>query len=95
MVIYCLKIEQEEDMLVNCIECGQKAIITKRKTQSEAVADLYCSCKDSECGHTFVMTLAFSHTLSPSAKDTDKMLIELLRGRSQQEQLQLLDKARA
>ncbi|NRB66306.1 MULTISPECIES: ogr/Delta-like zinc finger family protein [Vibrio] len=59
-------------------------------------ADLYCSCSDPECGHTFVMNLSYSHTLSPSAKTTDQLAINLVRAMSPekraalQEQLTML-----
>ena len=92
MLRFCLKIEQDTDVLINCNQCGGKATITKRQQHSTDVADLYCSCKDSECGHTFVMSLSFKHTLSPSSRDSTKMLMDILRGKSRQEQLALLDK---
>ncbi|EAX4645221.1 transcriptional regulator, partial [Salmonella enterica] len=28
---------------------------------------IYCACNNVECGHTFVVNMTFSHTLSPSA----------------------------
>lgn len=80
-------------MLVRCKECGGKGRITNRKEQSELVADLYCSCNDSECGHTWVMTLAFGHSLSPSAKSADKMLVDLLRSKTPKEQKAILEQA--
>ncbi len=65
-------------MQVICKACEQKAVIKSRKTISAEVSDLYCSCSDPECGHTFVVTLAFKHTLSPSARDGKEMALAYL-----------------
>lgn len=54
-------------MKVICTECGADAKIKKTARKHTHFADLYCSCSEPECGHTFVMNLTFSHTLSPSA----------------------------
>lgn len=70
--------ERETDMRVICNECGSPAVITNRKALSNEVADLYCSCSDSECGHSFVACLSFKHTLSPSRKQASDMLASLL-----------------
>lgn len=80
-------------MLINCTICGSKSTILSRASKDPKVADLYCSCRDAECGHTFVMTLAFSHTLSPSAKDLNKLLIDMLRRLPKPEQLELIEMA--
>lgn len=80
-------------MLINCRECGGKATITKRQNQSTDVADLYCSCRNSECGHTFVATLSYKHSLSPGAASAEKMLVDLLRSKSPQEQMELINRA--
>lgn len=78
-------------MRVFCPECGNKSRIQKTNRISESYSDLYCSCSDPECGHTYVMNLSFSHTLSPSAKTTSQMAIELVRGLApeQRKELQL------
>lgn len=78
-------------MRVLCPECGGKSCIQKSNRMSINYSDLYCSCSDPECGHTFVMNLSFSHTLSPSAKTTSQMAIELVRGLApeQRKELQL------
>ncbi|GGI70285.1 hypothetical protein GCM10007978_05330 [Shewanella hanedai] len=77
-------------MQVHCTACGEKAIIGKTNRLSLAHADLYCSCTDPECGHTFVANLSFSHTLSPSAKSTTAIVSELFRALSpvQRQQIQ-------
>ena len=65
-------------MRVNCKECGQRGRITKTNQLSTAVADLYCQCCDAECGHSWVATLSFSHTLSPSSKTASQVALDLL-----------------
>ncbi len=59
---------------IECPECGSKAVIRKTNRKHRQIADIYCACADVECGHTFVMNLTFSHTLSPSAKTGDMMM---------------------
>ncbi|TRY13548.1 ogr/Delta-like zinc finger family protein [Shewanella hanedai] len=77
-------------MRIHCTACGKKAIIGKTNRLSLAYADLYCSCTDPKCGHTFVANLSFSHTLSPSAKSTTAIVSELFRALSpvQRQQIQ-------
>lgn len=83
----------DDDMQVLCTECGGKAVIHSRKQQTNEVADLYCSCRDPLCGHTFKMTLAFSHTISPSAKTSKKMLADLIASLPRNEQVLLFEQA--
>ncbi|MEZ9069244.1 ogr/Delta-like zinc finger family protein [Vibrio atlanticus] len=66
-------------MRVVCPECGEKARIQKSNRISASYSDLYCSCSDPECGHSFVMNLSFSHTLSPSAKTTSQLAFEMVK----------------
>jgi hypothetical protein len=47
---------------------------------TQDVKQLYCSCNNPQCGHGFVMNLAFSHTLSPSAVDMPPEALERIRG---------------
>ena len=47
------------------------------------VKHLYCSCNNPECGHTFVMEVTFSHTLSPSAMDIPRAALEKIRQANQ------------
>jgi hypothetical protein len=77
-------------MRVLCSDCGSVAIIGKTNRLSLAHADLYCSCTDPECGHTFVANLSFSHTLNPSARSTTAIVSELFRALSpvQRQQVQ-------
>ncbi|HIF9091467.1 TPA: ogr/Delta-like zinc finger family protein [Photobacterium damselae] len=76
-------------MRVFCKECGHKARIEKTNWFTSSSADLYCSCCDPECGHTFVMNLGFSHTLSPSAKTTNDLVIALVKAMSPEQAKQL------
>ncbi len=52
--------------------------ITKTNRLSDDVSDLYCQCTDAECGHSWVATLSFAHTLSPSAKTTNQLVLSLM-----------------
>lgn len=54
---------------IYCTACGHAALIRKTNRKHRELADIYCACSNVECGHTFVMNLSFSHTLSPSAID--------------------------
>jgi|UPI0005B222CD hypothetical protein len=69
-------------MRVMCTECGQLGRITKTNRMTAGVANLYCQCTDASCGHSWVSTLAYSHTLSPSAKRASDMAMNLARGLS-------------
>lgn len=69
-------------MRVYCKVCGQRGRITKTNKLSNDVSDLYCQCTDAECGHSWVATLSFAHTLSPSARTTNQMALALVRGLS-------------
>lgn len=73
---------------INCKECGEAAIIRKNARKHPELSDLYCMCSNVECGHTFVLNLTFSHTLSPSAL-TGKWLVNTLLGLIKPEDKQL------
>nr|WP_241169277.1 ogr/Delta-like zinc finger family protein [Serratia marcescens] len=80
-------------MKVYCPECGANSIISKTNRKDPKLSDLYCQCTDVECGHTFVMNLTFSHTISPSARVGNslvKSLLSLLRPDEKQMALDLL-----
>ncbi|RZP56306.1 transcriptional regulator [Vibrio vulnificus] len=70
-------------------ECGEKARILKTNRISASYNDLYCSCSDPECGHSFIMNLTFSHTLSPSSKTTSQIAFELVKALSPEKQTEL------
>ncbi|HCE1985928.1 TPA: ogr/Delta-like zinc finger family protein [Vibrio parahaemolyticus] len=76
-------------MRVICPCCGANARIGKTNRITEKVADLYCSCSDPECGHTFVANLSYSHTLSPSAKTASDLAVSLVRALPIEKQAQL------
>ena len=76
-------------MRVVCPECGVKSRIQKTNRISNSYTDLYCSCNNAECGHSFVMNLSFSHTLSPSAKTTTQMAISLMKGLAPEQRQEL------
>ncbi|WP_058959497.1 ogr/Delta-like zinc finger family protein [Type-E symbiont of Plautia stali] len=67
---------------IECPECGSKAVIRKTNRKHRDIADVYCACSDVECGHTFVMNLTFSHTISPSAKKGDLLIQQVISGMS-------------
>lgn len=80
-----------EPMQINCIKCGSKSVITSRKEVDPKLVQLYCACKNVEhCGHTFVMDLAFRHTISPSALDRRAMLLDLLQAMPATERRELM-----
>lgn len=66
-------------MRVYCKECQGKGHITKSDHLSLQFAKIYCRCNSVECGHTWVATVEFSRTLSPSAKAVDQLLFDRLR----------------
>ncbi|MGK3227636.1 ogr/Delta-like zinc finger family protein [Enterobacter soli] len=76
---------------IECPECGSKAVIRKTNRKHRKISDIYCACADVECGHTFVMNLTFSHTLSPSAKTGDVLVKTLLQNLSPDQKQIALD----
>ncbi|AOF13590.1 transcriptional regulator [Yersinia enterocolitica] len=80
-------------MKIKCKDCGSPAIIRKSARKHPEISDLYCACSNVECGHTFVMNLTFSHTISPSAmagKWLVKTLLGLIKPEDKQMALELL-----
>ncbi|WP_433691027.1 ogr/Delta-like zinc finger family protein [Kosakonia cowanii] len=80
---------------IKCPDCDAAAIIKKTNRKHREIADIYCACSDVECGHTFVMNLTFSHTLSPSAKTGDAMLQQLISNLSPQQKQMTFDLLKA
>lgn len=76
-------------MRVNCTRCTSKATIRTSKDMGATLRQLYCTCNDPECGHSFVMNLSFSHTLSPSALDLPESVRLDLRTKTHGEVLSL------
>lgn len=77
-------------MRVKC-SCGSKARITKRNEMSVAIIQLYCQCTDPECGHAFVMDLAFSHSIRTLANAVDQLLLDRFHSLSVDKQKVLFD----
>ena len=50
-----------------CPECESNSVIKKTVRKHPQLSDIYCACNNVECGHTFVVNMTLSHTLSPSA----------------------------
>lgn len=69
--------------------CGERAVIKKTNRLSNDCADLYCECKKPACEHQFVMSLYFSHTLSPSSKTTSELAQALVKSLPSQKRLEL------
>ncbi|GKW11673.1 MULTISPECIES: ogr/Delta-like zinc finger family protein [Pectobacterium] len=77
-------------MKIFCPICEARAIIKKTARKHKELSDLYCSCTDVECGHTFVLNMTFSHTISPSAKSNDALIATICNSlNGQQKQLML------
>lgn len=72
-------------LTIYCPECSEKAMIKKSNRKHKELTDLYCACRDPLCGHTFVLNLTFSHTLSPSAKKQDALLLAMIKNLSPQQ----------
>ncbi|QAV22597.1 ogr/Delta-like zinc finger family protein [Proteus hauseri] len=69
-------------LTIFCPECNEKAMVKKSNRKHKELSDLYCACSDPECGHTFVLNLTFSHTLMPSAKNKDALLLSVIKNLS-------------
>nr|WP_313405732.1 ogr/Delta-like zinc finger family protein [Pseudomonas sp.] len=74
-------------MRIYCKACGGKARISSRNELSPLFTNLYCSCLDARCGHTFVMQLSFSHSLRPAGGEIDQMLFDRIKEMPRKEQL--------
>ena len=77
---------------VRCDRCESIARIESSVEISPSCKKLYCSCRNPECDHTWVMDLSFFHTLSPSALDLPPKLRDQVRAAGcRQEQQQLFE----
>lgn len=74
-------------MRVTCNECGGKAVITKTNRFSLDAVDLYCSCGN--CGHRFVWSAGFKHSLAGSNGEKKEMIYSLIGGMSKEEKRDL------
>lgn len=85
-------------LLVYCPECGTAAKVRKTNRKHPKIADLYCACSNVECGHTFVMNLTFSHTLSLSAMTHGHLLkgmIDAIAPDQRQDMIDMLTRVQA
>lgn len=83
-------------MKMTCPACLAEAKIRKTNRKHPQLADVYCQCSNMECGHTFVMNVSFSHTISPSAlagQGRVKELIDSLGENERKKALALLQAA--
>ena len=78
-------------MKMTCPVCLANATIRKTNRKHPQLSDVYCQCTNLECGHTFVMNVSFSHTISPSALAGDGRVRELLNALGQDERKQVLE----
>jgi hypothetical protein len=76
-------------LVSRCPTCGAKARIESSKEMSSTLKQLYMSCSNTVCGHTWVSNLEYSHTLSPSSLSIPENTIELLRVTSPTQQAEL------
>ncbi|XPV75175.1 MAG: ogr/Delta-like zinc finger family protein [Desulfovibrio sp.] len=74
---------------VRCDRCGSLAKIKSSSEEDPTYKKLYCACENLECGHTFVMHMTFSHTLSPSALDLPESVRQKIRHGGREQQLEL------
>ncbi len=59
-----------------CNVCGQRAATTKTNRLSINAVDIYLTC--SHCGHRFVWSAGFKHSLTGSKKEKKENLMALL-----------------
>ncbi|SOB60548.1 Transcriptional activator Ogr/delta (fragment) [Pseudodesulfovibrio profundus] len=52
---------------VYCPICEDVAVIHSSNAVDPKLKEAYCYCTNQDCGHSFVMSIEFSHTVSPSA----------------------------
>ena len=54
------------EKMIFCKICGYKAVINRSQREHKEYTKLYCTCKNKDCAHKFVIHLTFSHTTKPS-----------------------------
>lgn len=85
-------------MKMTCPECLAEAKIRKTNRKHPQLSDVYCQCTNMACGHSFVMNVSFSHTISPSALAGQGRVQELINALGENERkkaLELLQEAEA
>ncbi|WP_366523418.1 ogr/Delta-like zinc finger family protein [uncultured Microbulbifer sp.] len=78
-------------MLITCIKCESRAVITSSNRIDPKLTQLYCACKNKDCGHTFVCDLSFCHTISPPKSDQYTALKGLIMTLPEKDRLTLLE----
>lgn len=78
-------------MKMTCPVFLRDATIRKTNRKHSQLSDVYCQCTNLECGHTFVMNVSFSHTISPSALAGDGRGRELLNALGKDVRKQVLE----
>lgn len=79
---------------IYCNVCNTKAVITRTDRIHSNFSKLYCSCRNPECGHKFVVNQEFSHTTKTSQLTKDgllKYLIDQLSEKDREDLKKLLD----
>lgn len=83
-------------MRIHCKHCGGKARIGSRQNITDTISNLYCQCLDVEqCGHTFVMTLSFSHSINLPNNRQQQLVLDLIRNLPEHERQELIAQAQA
>ena len=57
---------RKREKMIFCKICGYKAVINRSQREHKEFTRLYCTCKNKDCAHKFVIHLTFSHTTKPS-----------------------------
>ena len=63
---------------VYCKVCKGKSYITKTERVHPEISKIYCSCKNPDCNHRFVMNLEYSHTTRTSSLVQDDLISQLV-----------------
>ena len=81
-------------MRVKCPECRARAVIKSTNILHPQLTELYCACGDVNCGHTYVLQVSFKHTLSPSRKSLDDLLVGMISTLGQTQKTELMERLR-
>lgn len=66
------------NLKITCNVCGSEAIVTKTMHDHQDLKRLYCTCKNKECNHKFVINLEFSHTTRHSDLIMNPILLDMI-----------------
>ncbi|TCJ98818.1 Ogr/Delta-like zinc finger protein [Volucribacter psittacicida] len=67
---------------IYCKICGSKSVVTRTERMTSDYSRLYCSCRNPDCRHKFVMNLEFSHSTSTSQLTKDQLFSYLIKNLS-------------